>query len=72
MNTQAAIGDNLRMYRARKKSTQHEIANKLDVHEQTVANWENGNSMPSYWQAWKLADLYGVTLDELGGRNYEP
>ena len=66
------LQNELRANRARKSLTQTDVADHLGVTKQTVMCWERGKHALTYEQAWKLADLYGVTLDELGGRNYEP
>ncbi len=62
------LAANLRGYRARTRMTQEEVAKKIGVNTNTIVNYENGINPPSYETAWKLADLYGVTLDQLGGR----
>ena len=62
------IAASLRALRARDDLTQQQVADRVGVSACSVANYESGASTPSYRVAWKLADLYGVTLDELGGR----
>ena len=59
---------NLRALRAREGLTQEEVASKVNVKNGTIINYENGKSSPSYETAWRLADLYKVSLGELGGR----
>ena len=34
-----------------------------------IMNYENGKGGIGYETAWALADLFGVTLGELGGRD---
>ena len=48
--------------------TQTELANKIGTLQRNVSNWENGVSEPDLDTIVKLADLFGVTLDELFGR----
>lgn len=62
------MGAMLRGYRAQRRLTQKEVADAIDTSESTIVNYENGKGGMSYATACKLADLYGVTLDELGGR----
>ena len=70
MPTKAQIsGDNLRGYRARARLSQAELADKIGVHVNTITNWENGKGGIAFDKAWELADLFGVTLDELAGRH---
>lgn len=70
LNTEI-LASNLRGFRARKRMTQSEVASAIGVTTQTIANYEDGKPGMSYENAWALADLYGVTLSALGGRNEE-
>ena len=63
------IGDNLRAMRARKRMSQEELAERIGVHVNTIANWENGKGGIGFDKAWALADLFGCPLDELAGRD---
>lgn len=50
--------------------TQFEIADRLGISYQAVSNWERGNSMPDIAKLPELAEIFGVTVDEiLGGGN---
>ena len=48
--------------------SQEEVAGRLFVSRQSVSKWENGQAEPGVENLKALADLYGVTLDELTGR----
>lgn len=50
--------------------TQEDIAEKLGVTRQSVAKWESGESIPDLDKCKQLADIFGVSLDDLA--NYEP
>lgn len=63
------VAANLRGLRAKKRMTQAEVAEVIGVNTNTIGNYENGDSSMSYEAAWKLADLYGVPLCALGGRD---
>lgn len=63
------MADNLRGLRAKKRMTQEEVAKVIGVSTATVQNYENGAGSVSYETAWALADLFGVALCELGGRD---
>lgn len=63
------IAANLRGLRAKRRMTQAEVAEAVGMNINTISNYENGDSSMSYEAAWKLADLYGVPLCELGGRD---
>lgn len=51
--------------------TQKELADKIGNVQRNISNWENGTSEPDCETLVRLADVYGVTLDELFGRNEE-
>lgn len=45
--------------------SQMEIAEQLGVSRQSVSKWETGQSVPDLDKLIKLADLFGVSMDEL-------
>jgi len=61
--------DNLVQMRKMKKMTQEAIAEKLGVTRQAVAKWEAGETVPDLDKCRILAELFGVSLDDLA--NYE-
>ncbi|MCR4749114.1 MAG: helix-turn-helix transcriptional regulator [Lachnospiraceae bacterium] len=62
--------DNLVQMRKIFQMTQEDIAEKLGVTRQSVAKWEAGDSVPDLDKCKQLADIFGVSLDDLA--NYEP
>ena len=52
--------------------TQKELAAKIGNVQRNISNWENGSSEPDCETLVRLADDFGVTMDELFGRNEEP
>ena len=62
--------DNLFQMRKLFQMTQEDIAEKLGVTRQSVAKWESGESVPDLDKCRQLADIFGVSLDDLA--NYEP
>ena len=53
--------------------SQEELAAKLEVSRQSVSKWETGASVPDVEKLVKMAELFGVTLDELvTGKAPEP
>ncbi len=62
--------DNLVKMRKLRRLTQEDIAERLDVTRQTVAKWEAGETVPDIDRCRMLADLFGVSLDDLA--KYEP
>lgn len=61
--------DNLIQLRKMNHMSQEELAEKADVSRQTLSKWETGESLPDIEKAMLLADVFGVTLDDLV--NYE-
>ncbi|MCR4990481.1 MAG: helix-turn-helix transcriptional regulator [Lachnospiraceae bacterium] len=61
--------DNLVHMRKINKLTQEDIAEKVGVSRQSVAKWESGESIPDLDKCKQLADIFGVSLDDLA--NYE-
>lgn len=48
--------------------TQEGLAQKLGVTNQAVSKWESGQSCPDIALLPAIADLFGITIDELFGR----
>ena len=53
-----------------KNLTQEQVANYLNMTQSTYQHYENKRSEPSIETLCKLADLYGVSLDYLVGRQF--
>ena len=64
MNFEQIIG----AYRKKLGLTQEGLANQLGVTNQAVSKWESGQSCPDIALLPALADLFGITIDELFGR----
>jgi transcriptional regulator with XRE-family HTH domain len=66
------IGEKIKELRKAKKMPQHKLAEKIGVHTSTVCWWETHRIEPTMFNCILLADVFGVTLDELccrGERN---
>lgn len=61
------IARNIRRLRLEQGLTQEELAERLGVTGQAVSKWERGESCPDIQLLPGLANLFGVTLDELVG-----
>lgn len=59
------MGEFLAALRKSKGYTQQEVADTLGVSNKTVSSWETGASCPDIFMLPVLAELYGVTCDEL-------
>jgi len=61
------LGRKLKELREQKRMSQAELANILDVAQQTVASWERDNSSPNYEILKKIANYFHVSTDYLLG-----
>lgn len=59
------IGGFLAILRKSKGMTQQEVADRLGVSNKTVSSWETGASCPDISMLPTIAELFGVTCDEL-------
>lgn len=65
------LGKQIAQNRKRLGLTQDALAEKLGVTAQAVSKWENDQSCPDITTLPKLADLFGVSVDELLGRQQQ-
>ncbi len=63
------LGNVIKKMRFRASLTQEQLAEKLGVSPQSVSKWENGISMPDISLLPGIAEIFGVTVDELFGLN---
>ena len=59
------ISKNLLFLRKRANLSQEALAEKLDVSRQTLAKWENGESVPDVIHCDRMAELFDISLDDL-------
>ena len=62
------FGQRLSRLRKEKGLTQEDVANKIVISPQAVSKWENDVSSPDILVLSSLADILGVSVDELLGR----
>lgn len=63
-----SIAAELRGHRGKAGLTQKEVADAVGMEKTAIGKYEQGVSCMDYETAWDMADLYGISLDELGGR----
>ena len=63
------ISQNIQAARKALGLTQEDLAGRLGVARQTVAKWESGESLPDLENAYALAKLLGVSVDDLIAHN---
>jgi len=63
--TEMTLGKRIAMLRRQKGLKQEDLANTVGVSSQAVSKWENDQTCPDISLLPKLAELLGVTVDEL-------
>ena len=61
--------DNLISLRKLNNLSQEELADRLNISRQTLSKYETGESLPDIEKCKAIADIFGVSLDDLV--NYE-
>lgn len=61
----AVLGSNIAAYRKRMRLTQAGLAEKLNYSDKAVSKWERGESMPDVLTLVQIADLFGVSVNDL-------
>lgn len=65
------ISDNLKRLRIERGLTQHQVGEKLGITKQAYSQWESGKHTPRFETIKKLADILGVTTDQIT-EDYKP
>ena len=60
-----SFADNLIELRKLNNLSQEDIAEKIGISRQTLSKYETGESLPDIERCKQLADLFGVTMDDL-------
>jgi transcriptional regulator with XRE-family HTH domain len=59
------IANNLIYYRKLKNMTQSELAERINYSDKSVSKWERAAGVPDIFVLKLLADLYGISVDDL-------
>ena len=62
------FGENLIRLRRQQGLSQEQLGMRIGVSRQTVSKWELNDTTPEMEKLIALADLFGLSLDELTGR----
>ena len=65
------IGSSIKEARLAQGISQIELAKKIGVTHAAISYWENGINIPNVLDCWLLADVLGLTIDDLVGRSIE-
>lgn len=66
------LNDTICFYRKKQGLTQEELAVKLGVTNQSVSKWESAQCCPDISLLPKLVDIFGISIDELFGKEPKP
>ncbi len=66
-----SIGYGIASFRKKNGLTQEALASQIGVSTQSVSKWETGTNMPDVMLLPVIADVFGVTIDALYGRELE-
>lgn len=61
------LGKTLAELRKKKNMSQQDLAKKLNVSNKTISKWECGNGTPDIISLSQIANVFGISLDELIG-----
>ena len=61
-------GEALKFQRETAELSQLELSKKIGTSHQNINRWERGEVLPNIDFCVKIADFYGISLDELVGR----
>ena len=64
-------GEYLKNERLFRKISQNKLAKAIGVTQQAISLYESNTNEPTIGVCERIADFYGITVDELIGRDYE-
>lgn len=59
------LGSKIKQLRCKASLTQEQLAEELGITAQSISKWENSVSMPDISLLPKIAEVFGITIDEL-------
>ncbi len=62
-------GEEFKAFRKSLNLSQEQLAKATGISQQAISFWEQNKRTPNMDDCIKLADFYGITLDELVGRD---
>ena len=65
------VAKNLANFRKANGLTQLELAEKLNYSDKAISKWERGESLPDVYMLQLIADMFGITLNDLVSENTE-
>lgn len=59
------LGEHIYRLRTERNLSQGDLADALEVSRQSVSKWENNSAVPELDKLIRLAQIFGITIDEL-------
>ena len=59
------LGEHIYRLRTERNLSQGDLADALEVSRQSVSKWENNSAVPELEKLIKMAQIFGITIDEL-------
>ena len=59
------LGNKIATLRKKMEMTQKELADILSISAQSISKWETGQASPDVTMLPKIAEIFGVSIDEL-------
>ena len=66
------ISQNIVAFRKKCDMTQADLAEKLSYSDKSVSKWERGDGIPDIYVLTRMAELFGVTVNDIIGMQAEP
>ena len=66
------VANNITMYRKANGLTQIQLAEKLNYSDKAISKWERGESLPDVYILQIIAEMFGITLNDLVTKASEP
>lgn len=63
-----SVGERIYIERVTRRMSKKELGDAIGVTDQTISNYEDGRFSPDLPKAVAMADLFGMSLDDLFGR----
>lgn len=64
-NLRKYFANNLSYYRKQLGLTQTELAEKLNYSDKSISKWERGEGLPDLTVAAQIADIFGLTINDM-------
>ena len=66
------VARNITKFRKANGLTQLELAQKLNYSDKAISKWERGESLPDVYMLTTIAEMFGITLNDLVSETTEP